>query len=923
MTELPSGTVTFLFSDIEGSTQHWERDPEGMARSLADHDEIFRNAIADHQGQVVKTTGDGVHAVFADAGDAVAGAIAAQLAMDRAAVDAEPLLVRIGLHTGSAELREGDYYGPALNRAARIMAAGHGGQILCSQATADLVRDLPTSGASLADLGEHHLRDLGRPERIYQVGHPDLADSFPPLRSLDRYRTNLTAQASAFVGREAELQRVATALDESVIVTLTGVGGVGKTRLALQAAAEALPRFPGGVWVVELTTVGDPSELDEAVAAGLAIAAAPGRTVRSAVIEYLRDRDLFLVLDNCEHLVGAVAELVEALTDGCPRLRVLATSREGLAVTGERLLAVPPLGLPVGDSEADVAASDAGGLFVERAHAVSDSFRLDPTNAAVVASLARRLDGIPLAIELAAARVRSMAPADILGHLDQRFRLLTGGRRTALSRQQTLRGAIDWSYDLLDEPSRVLLRRLGVFVGTFDLDAIEQICCGEAIYALDAPDLVQGLVERSLLVADTTRAPARYRFLETIRDYALNRLEEADEREEYGRRHALHFVAFASKAGRGVRSPEEVRWSDRLEDDLENVRAAALWLVGANAVDPAMEMVLALCEFGTRLAAPLGAVAGDIAVMPGAAGHPLRPVALGSAAWHVHQRDGGEGEARTMAEQAVQLTADEPSVPRCRAFAALSGISALVGDPAFTLRVAHDWLDMAEVLGDRWEELQALCTLAGMEAATDRGILFAERAVALAQAFGIPTYLAFSRLGLGLALASRDLSQARVQLEEAQWAAVEARNAYAESVTTGALAVVYVALGEHALAARTSLAACELADRAGHLAATAAQVRTLAVALASAGATEVGLLLYAWATQHGVRAYAIAQWGGADVVVTEEFDGQSPGERDALRARAAALDLTQALSLAADVIANLEAPTDRDDPAAIEVSTPP
>ena len=267
----------------------------------------------------------------------------------------------------------------------------------------------------------------------------------------------------------------------------------------------------------------------------------------------------------------------------------------------------------------------------------------------MVASLARRLDGIPLAIELAAAHVRSMAPADILGHLDQRFRLLTGGRRTALSRQQTLRGAIDWSYDLLDEPSRVLLGRLGVFVGTFDLSAIEQVCCGETIDALDAPDLVQGLVERSLLVADTTRAPARYRFLETIRDYALSRLDEAGERDEYSRRHALHFAAFAGDAGPGVCSREEVRWSDRLEDELENVRAAASWLAGAGEVDPAMEMVLALSEFGTRLAAPLGAVAGDVAAMPGAEGHSLRPVALASATWHAHprrRRGHGAGDGR-------------------------------------------------------------------------------------------------------------------------------------------------------------------------------------------------------------------------------------------------------------------------------------
>ncbi len=737
------------------------------------------------------------------------------------------------------------------------------------------------------DLGEHRLRDLSRAERIFQLTHPDLAVDFPPLRSLDRYRTNLVAQSNVFVGRDDELVRVAEALRGSLLVTLTGVGGVGKTRLALQAAAESLPGFVDGAWVVELGSTANPSEVDEAAASALGLTASPGRSLRSALLEYLRDRQLLLVLDNCEHLVGPVAELVELINATCPDVHVLATSREGLAIVGERLLAIPPLALATGATLDEVAAADAVRLFVERSSGVSESFRLDASNAPVIANLVRRLDGIPLALELAAARMRSMAPADILGHLDQRFRLLTGGRRTALSRQQTLRGAVDWSYELLDDPARILFRRLGVFVGGFDLAAAEHVGGGAPIAAADVADEIQKLVERSLVQADTSRAPARYRLLETLRDYAVDRLNEASELDEVARRHADSFVAFAQQAGAGLRGPDEVHWSDRLEEELDNVRVGVSWLVGVGDVDTAMEAVTSLTEFFVRLPAPLGAIAADVAAMEVAAEHPLRPVALASAAWHVLQHDGDRASALQIASDAVDASSPEPCGARCRALSALSGIAAEGGDVDRALPIARQWLTEAESLGDRWEILEALTTIGlqagafGNEAAAR---IPAERAVVLADEMGSPSLRAFSRLALGLALAPHDETEARRLLEEARRLSVEARSDLAETVVLGVLGELYANLGEDELAAAAVCTSVARAHAGGHRSMFEGQVRTLAVMFARVGQNDGALLLDAWADLHDVpHSWGRAFQFDAAAVLDRLRDTQSREQRDQRR----------------------------------------
>ncbi|HXY91420.1 MAG TPA: adenylate/guanylate cyclase domain-containing protein, partial [Acidimicrobiia bacterium] len=436
MIDLPTGTVTFLFTDLEGSSRLWEEHPDAMHEALARHDAILRDAIESHHGHVVKTTGDGFHAVFVTASDAVGASVDAQLGLAAESWGATgPLRMRMGVHSGLAELRDGDYYGTAVNRAARLMGAAHGGQIVVSLVTEELIRD---GAIELVDLGEHVLRDLARPERVFQVAHPGLEREFARLATMDAFPGNLPVQLTSFVGRDLELAAVAKVLEESRLVTLTGVGGVGKTRLALQVAAEVLPRFADGAWLCELATASDEVLLFQVVADALGVLQREGLSMADSVVEFLRDRDLLVVLDNCEHLLADAAWLASEVLQRCPRLRILATSREGLGVIGEQLVALASLPVPRSGGDVEVlAAADSVQLFVDRAAAARSGFALTPGNVVAVAEICRRLDGIPLAIELAAARVTTMSPAEIAGHLDERFRLLAGGRRRGVERHQT------------------------------------------------------------------------------------------------------------------------------------------------------------------------------------------------------------------------------------------------------------------------------------------------------------------------------------------------------------------------------------------------------------------------------------------------------------------------------------------------------
>jgi class 3 adenylate cyclase len=482
--ELPAGTVTFAFTDIEGSTGLWETEPTAMARSLVLHNEMLHAAFGHHGGVVFSTMGDETAVAFSSAAGAVRAALEAQRALMAAPWPTETgaLKVRMGLHTDEAALSQGQYASRPLSRCARLMAAAHGGQVLMSDVTEALVRSQLPDGASVLDLGEHRLRDLPGRMHIFQLVHPDLPGAFPAPRALDAFPGNLPLQVSSFIGRARELEQTAAALGEARVVTLTGVGGVGKTRLALRVAEQVLPRFGDGAWLCELAPVRDAAGVDDAVAAVFSVTARGGQSTRDALVEFLRNKELLLVLDNCEHLLAGASALATVLERSCARLVILATSREGLGIDGERLIPVPPFAAPDVDADLDtIIDAEAVRLFADRAAAVKPGFLVTAENAAAIAAVIRRLDGVALAIELAAARVPAMTPAELARRLDRRFAVLAGGRRGAVERHQTLRAAIDWSFELLTEPEQRLLGRLAVFAGGCTLPAAETVCTGEGI----------------------------------------------------------------------------------------------------------------------------------------------------------------------------------------------------------------------------------------------------------------------------------------------------------------------------------------------------------------------------------------------------------------------------------------------------------
>jgi predicted ATPase/class 3 adenylate cyclase len=758
MAELPVGTVTFLFTDLEGSTRLWEEHPAEMRDALARHDAILRDAIEAHHGQLVKTTGDGAHAAFSTASDAIDAAVAAQLALHGEEWDATPLRVRMGIHTGAAEIRDGDYYGTALNRAARLTSVAHGGQIVVSLTTRDLLRDTPVD---LLDLGEHRLRDLGEPERIHQVAHSELPRDFPPLRSVENFPTNLPLQTTSFVGRDDDMDEVMDALESARVVTLTGVGGVGKTRLAIQVAAELLPRLRDGAWLVELGPLNTPDGLPELLAAALSIQPRQGMTTAQGIVDALRTKEMLVVLDNCEHVIGAAARMVDDIVRSCPGVRILATSREGLGVRGERQITVRSLDLAVESVQ----------LFVERARDAGGRFEHDEATESAVAQICTRLDGIPLALELAAARTRMMTPAEVATRLDERFRLLTGGSRTAVERHQTLRQAVDWSYDLLEPRERTMLDRLGVFAGGFTLDAAEAVVSGDGVDALDVMDGIAQLVDKSLVVAEQHDGGTRYRLLETIRQYALERLEQAGSTDTVRRRHAEWCAAFIEEASLGVRSRDELHWLARLRRELDNLRAGITWAAGTDDADLALRqlgdlnaMSLSQRTEGYRLC-PLAAVALSTS---GAFDHALAARALMMrAVGHLH---GDElDDAGKDALEAVRLMREGTSPLAVEPWIVLMLTRTFRG----VMRPRYEDLDLfmraAEEIADPYTRCSADGLIASWLFAVnepDEALPYAESAMELAHQLGNPTLSSMACFALGGALMHHDPRRAREVLLE-------------------------------------------------------------------------------------------------------------------------------------------------------------
>lgn len=610
MIERPRGTVTFLFTDIEGSTRILTAvGADRYGELLGAHQAIVRAAIAAHAGHEVDTQGDAFFVAFQRPADAAAAAADAQRALDAHPwSDGAAIRVRMAIHTAEATTTDHGYVGAGVHRTARICAAGHGGQVLVSLATHDLLLEERTA-YEFVDLGEHRLKDFPDPQRIYQLAAPGLATGFPALRTGATRNDNLPADVTSFIGRERELADVRGLLGRHRLVSLVGVGGTGKTRLMLAVAAEAAGAHADGAWLVELATLREPGLVIEEVLRVLGVQQSPGRDAVTALLDHLRAKNLLLLLDNCEHLVDATAELTERLLNACRGLRVLTTSREPLGLSGEATYAVPPLGLPpvdrldgIPDLDA-VAGSEAVRLFVERATATQPSFALDEANARALVEICRHLDGIPLALELAAARVNILSPDEIAEGLADRFRLLTAGRRTAAARQQTLRALIDWSWDLLTESDQRLLRRLSVFRGGWTLEAAAAVTGDGADAAappsgsarLDTLDGLGRLVDRSLVAANH-EGTTRYALLETIREYAHERLAASGEADALETRHLAQFRRLAVDAAPALEGPEMIEWLGRLDAEIDNLRAA---LDRAFETDPraALEMSAALCAY--------------------------------------------------------------------------------------------------------------------------------------------------------------------------------------------------------------------------------------------------------------------------------------------------------------------------------------
>lgn len=723
MVDPPTGTVTFLFTDIEGSTKLWEQSPESMRATLTRHDAILHEAIMGHGGFVFKTVGDAFCAAFPTALDALESALEAQRALLSEAWEEEigTLRVRMALHTGATEERGGDYFGPHVNRLARLLSAGYGGQILLSLPAQELVRDQLPADIHLRDLGQRHLKDLSRPERVFQLTAPDLPSMFPPLKTMERYSDKLPFQPTPLIGRERNVEEICQRLrsPELKFLTLTGPGGVGKTRLALEAARRLESHFPDGVAFVGLAPLSDAALVIPTVAQSLGFKEIEGKSTREALYAYLKEKRFLLVLDNLEHLLESIPEVI-SLIEACPNLKVLVTSRSPLRVRAEQEYPVGPLEVPDPTKSPLVEAvsrAPAVELFVERAKAASPSFELTESNATAVAEICRRLDGLPLALELAAAKSRFLSPTDLLSRLDRA--LEAGGARDLPERQRTMRATLDWSHNLLHASERELFKRLSVFAGGLTLEAAEAV--GETregevreIEAEDILALLGNLVEQSLvLVADVSNNSVRYGMLETVRQYALEKLKESGEAQDARRRHAAFYLTLAEEAEKELAGPDQGEWFDQLEKEHDNLRAALLWSLEGDEPD-----------IGLRLAAAL---------------------------WRMWNARGYMQEGRGWLEKALSRADDRPSPERAKALNGAGAIAYQQGDGHSARVLFSKSLEMGRELGDKLVISRATRNLAsfmlGLDEFTRARELF-EQCLGVSRELGDRSGIAYSLGGL-------------------------------------------------------------------------------------------------------------------------------------------------------------------------------
>jgi predicted ATPase/class 3 adenylate cyclase/Tfp pilus assembly protein PilF len=825
---LPTGTVTFLFTDIEGSTKLWERERAVMQRAVAEHDAIIRDAVEAHNGYLVKTTGDGAHAAFAVATDALAASIAAQRRLNHHDWGSAVIRSRMGLHTGVAEQRDGDYYGPALNRAARLMSAGHGGQILLSMATMELVRDHLSADTALRDLGERRLKDLIRPERVYQVVVPDLPSEFPALKTLDVRRNNLPAQTTSLIGREREIRAVRSMLAEAQVrlLTLTGVGGTGKTRLALQVAADVVDEFEHGVYFVPVAALRDPSQVMPAIAHALGIEDAQGKPSKENVHDYLREKQVLLVLDNLEQLIDA-GPLVAELLATARRCKVLATSREMLHLSGEHVYPVPTLSVP--DPKRMPALSaltqyEAVLLFIDRARMLKPDFAVTNATAPAIAEICYQLDGLPLAIELAAGRTQLLQPHQMLKQLSNRLRFVRSSGRDRPARQQTLRGTIDWSHDLLTAGEQTLFRRLSVFHGGCTLDAAQSVC--NANDDLSVLETMESLVAKSLVKPVDVNGEARIAMLETVRDYAAERLIATEEHLSVTQRHEAYFLNFAEEAKPQLFGANQRLWLRRLENEHENLRSALEFTFAAANSEHSLRFCGALGRFWAsrdHVAQGREWCSRALAISGNNDRSPARAASLLTAGRLAYQQgDYPTAEALDRESLAIYRELDDQS----GVASSLNGL----GNDAFAQEhyasaqaAFEESLAIYRQLGDEVQVAGALNNLGRL--AINRGDLDAadgllERSLATARRLGDLNGVAGSCGNLGvIALQRGDVPSARRRFEECLKIALELNNQIGIARSLVSLGHVAVSLRDYAQARMRTLESLaihrELGNRPG------------------------------------------------------------------------------------------------------------
>ena len=778
---LPSGMVTLLFTDIEDSVRLWEADREAMTEASARHNRMVREQIEAAGGHVVKTVGESFRAVFADPFAALASAAAVQRTVGSAPwPPGLRIRVRVALHSGACVERDGDYFGPVVNRVGQLLAAGHGGQVLATGATHELLADRPRDGIGFRDLGEHRLKDLGRAERVFQVTGPGLDERFGPLSSLDNpaLRHNLPSQATSFVGRAAELGELRSLVSgRSRLVTIAGPGGIGKSRLALQVAAEALDGDGGEVWLVELAPVAEPELVTRTMAAVLGVREEPGRLILDTLVDAVGDRYLLVVLDNAEHVLGAAAKLADALLRSCPQAYLLVTSREPLGISGEHVFRVPPLAVPPADLAAPgrLAAFESVQLFADRAAMYRQGFALDDANAAAVAAVCVRLDGIPLALELAAARLRSLSVPEIGSRLDQRFRLLTGGSRTALPRHQTLRALIDWSYDLLSPTEQMLLGRLSVFAGGWTLAAAEAVTAAGSTGGWQVLDHLAALVDKSLVQAEEIHGWTRYRLLETVRQYAAERLALRPGAELAGTQaaHRDYYLALVETADTFLRGPDEAVWLDRLEVEFDNIRAAlAFSLADQESAELGLRLATGLRWF-CNMRGRGGEILEALSVLLGRPDAPVltRARAL-TASCHLRDQFGDDSAVPSLVGEAIRIARDlNDDAIAADALSQLCWFRYAHGDLPAARAQIDEALRLARATADPRLITYVLLnrgTLAGEGSDLDGAFADLQEAITLSRAAGDNYQLAVALANSGVyEQAAGELQAARSHLEEA------------------------------------------------------------------------------------------------------------------------------------------------------------